>query len=360
MESSKFEIVQKAFKGVIKMKYFLGILIALTLTQWLYANEPVKVSDYQRCLLDRIDQASSDVSIGDLRIDCLREANISSESSVVAALPAKETSVIDERFARERDGIFNPFALTPHKPTYIGASLMSEANQAPYATAEHPEPADDHEMVFQISFKAPLWRNAMGSSGDLWMAYTAKSWWQLFNDEFSSPFRETNYEPEVFWQDSGNFSLFGWDLDAYRLGFVHQSNGQNVPRSRSWNRVYAHFGFSKGAWTLSLKPWYRIPEDDKKTPDATDGDDNPDIWRYMGYGEYGLSYRTSKSHLWSLMTRYNFHSDAKGAAALSWSFPLSDRFRGYAEIFSGYGDSMIDYNASITRFTLGIALTDNL
>ena len=131
------------------MKYFLGILIALTLTKWLYANEPVKVSDYQRCLLDRIDQASSDVSIGDLRIDCLREANISSESSVVAALPAKDTSVIDERFARERDGIFNPFALTPHKPTYIGASLMSEANQAPYATAEHPEPADDHEMVFQ-------------------------------------------------------------------------------------------------------------------------------------------------------------------------------------------------------------------
>ncbi len=330
--------------------------------QVVFAGDNSEISAYQSCLLTKMDLLGEEVTIGELRKDCVAETKSDDGYQVVAVTPSYETesSAIDEMLAREREGVFNPFALTPHKPTFIAASLMDEANQDPYATAEHPAPVEDYEMVFQVSFKAPVWRGAFGGSGDLWVGYTAKSWWQLFNKEFSSPFRETNYNPEIFWQTRSDVSLFGWDLDAYRLGFEHQSNGRNVPLSRSWNRVYAEFGFSKDDWTIALRPWYRLPEDSKESPGATKGDDNPDIWRYMGYGEYTLIYRAPHDHLWTLMTRYNFHSDPKGAAQLTWTFPLSDHFRGYVELFSGYGDSMIDYNESIARLSLGIALTDTL
>ena len=76
-----------------------------------------------------------EVTIGELRKDCAAEAKQSDEYQVVAASPSGETesSDIEDMLAREREGIFKPFALTPHKPTYITASLMDEANQELYA-----------------------------------------------------------------------------------------------------------------------------------------------------------------------------------------------------------------------------------
>ena len=37
-------------------------------------------------------------------------------------------------------------------------------------------------------------------------------------------------------------------------------------------------------WALCLvfKPWYRISESEKETPLDPRGDDNPDIYKYMG------------------------------------------------------------------------------
>ena len=69
------------------------------------------------------------------------------------------------------------------------------------------------------------------------------------------------------------------------LGFAHQSNGRTQPLSRSWNRVYANFVFEYEDLYFSVKPWYRIPERDKTDPLDARGDDNPDIHRYLGYGE---------------------------------------------------------------------------
>jgi len=343
------------------MRKFFNLLAVMSISFSAIAENTVEVTEYQRCLLRNLDEVSEETAVGELKGLCQRETKVYPGQTVVAALPSEEKTRIQERLAREREGVFNPFALTPHKPNYIMFSVMDEANQDPYVgLSDDPEPIDDTEMLFQVSFKAPIWQDVLGSSGDLFFAYTAKSSWQLFNDEISSPFRETNYEPEVFWQQETDREYMGWQFPGYRLGFVHQSNGRNIPLSRSWNRIYAQLGFDRGPWSLILKPWYRIPEDEKKFPDDTDGDDNPDMWKYMGYGEYTLSYRTNKQHLWSLMTRYNFNSDSKGATELTWSFPLTDRFRVYSQIFSGYGDTMIDYDESITRFSVGLALTDNL
>mgnify|MGYP000137801058 CR=1 FL=1 len=343
------------------MKASFSLIIIMLVSSMASANQDDN-STFNNCLLRKLDQVSDQLTIVELKALCHQESEMVVEQTVMSELPPVAESVgIANRVARERDGIFNPFALTPHRANYIMFSAVDEPNQAPYqGVVDGEEPVDDTEMIFQVSFKAPLWREAFGTEGDLFVAYTARSWWQLFNDDISSPFRETNYEPEVFWQRETDVSLFGWSMAGYRLGFVHQSNGRGLPLSRSWNRVYAHIGFDRGPWSIILKPWYRIPEDDKEFSTDTDGDDNPDLWNYMGYGEYSLLYTSEKKHVWSLLTRHNFRSEGKGAAEITWSFPLTKRFRGIAQVFSGYGDSLIDYDESITRFSIGIALTDNL
>jgi phospholipase A1/A2 len=120
---------------------------------------------------------------------------------------------------------------------------------------------------------------------------------------------------------------------------AHQSNGRGEDLSRSWNRVYAQFGFERGNLALMIRPWYRIPEN-------AETDDNPDIEDYLGHGDLLAVYRQGRN-VYSLLLRNNFKkSDNHGAVKLNWSFPLYGRLKGYVQYFNGYGESLIDYNHS--------------
>ena len=51
----------------------------------------------------------------------------------------------------------------------------------------------------------------------------------------------------------------------------------------------------------------------------------------------------------------------KGAVQLAWtSPPFLGPLRGYVQFFSGYGESLIDYNWKQTTIGAGIALSDGL
>ncbi len=239
-----------------------------------------------------------------------------------------------------------------HEPVYVlPGRWSSNPNERP-STPNLPEPAnpidlDSVEVKFQLSLKTKLIDNMISDNGDLWIGYTQQSNWQAYNSVESEPFRETNYAPEIFTSWRTGLDLpFGWRWQMLNLGFVHQSNGRTEPLSRSWNRVYAQFGFERGDWQLYLRPWWRVSE-------GSD-DDNPDIDEFLGHGDLRLLWRRGRHDL-GLTTRWAADEN-HGAVQLDWHYPLRGDLKAYLQLFHGYGETLIDYNHRQTTVGIGVSL----
>jgi phospholipase A1/A2 len=243
-------------------------------------------------------------------------------------------------------GVFN---FRPHQVNYLMLTRTAHPNNEPYRPfrrlADLTSDLAHSELVFQLGFKMKLVESAFDKPVDLWFGYTQNSFWQAGNHEASSPFRETNYQPELMAVTPLHFSVFGMNARFLNLGLVHQSNGQSSTLSRSWNRVYAQVGLERAGWTVLGRVWKRVNE-------AAADDDNRDIVDYMGRGDVVVTYRRNGND-YSALLRRNFSTE-RGAVQLSWAFPLAGHIKGYAHVFSGYGQSLIDYN--YYQNTVGIGL----
>lgn len=136
------------------------------------------------------------------------------------------------------------------------------------------------------------------------------------------------------------------------IGVNHQSNGRSNPLSRSWNRIVTQFAWEGKYSSLIFKPWVRISE-------SAEEDDNPDIEDYMGRGELLYAYGRGRHHI-SCRGRHSFRfgDDNRGSIQLDYAFQIWDNLKLHAQVFSGYGESMIDYNHKQTCFGFGISLTE--
>lgn len=185
--------------------------------------------------------------------------------------------------------------------------------------------------------------------GDLWFAYTQTSYWQAYSK--SSPFRETNYEPEFIYSYRTSFRLLGLQGRLLTLGLNHQSNGLADPLSRSWNRIVAGALFDQGDWALQVRGWWRIPESESD-------DDNPGIVDTVGRGEI-WGFWQHEDHTLGIMLRSNFDpTDPKGALRVDYSIPLGGPVKAYLQGFYGYGDGLIDYDHISARISIGLMLID--
>ena len=328
--------------------------------------------DLNRCAAE-IDNAKR-LACYDKLVGRTRQADVAvSPEPVPAERPSQSgfVSMMERLWDLEPESRKHSPPIKAHHPSYILlATYNNTPNRDTMLDVDPEARADSMEVKYQLSGKARIIPDGLlGKHFDLWLAYTQISFWQLYNSAFSSPFRDTNYEPEgiVTWRT--NYDLFDLGLLAGRiinLGFDHQSNGRARPLSRSWNRVYAEFGFEKvfnrtnreagrNEFNLFIKPWYRMPE-------VRTDDDNPDIDAYLGYGEIrGIYYL--KNHRFEVMLRNNLRLNKnRGAVQLDWSFPLPvrwlahDRISGYIQYFNGYGESLLDYNASSNRIGIGVML----
>ncbi len=260
-------------------------------------------------------------------------------------------SAIEERRKLEKKIAGNRFGIIPYKQNYLlPLTYNTTVNRDPYLTTNPDVDLSPTEVKFQFSFKTPLWERIVAGRGTLFGSYTQQSYWQAYNATNSSPFRETNYQPELFLAFDNDMPFLGVHNRMIVFGIEHQSNGRSEPLSRSWNRLYTLLAFEKGNLYFAIRPWYRLPE-------SRSSDDNPDIQKYMGHGEFYAVYTAGK-HRFGIMVRNNLRSDNRGAVQLDWSFPLHPKFDGYIQYFNGYGESLIDYDHTTNRIGLGIIIAN--
>jgi phospholipase A1/A2 len=241
-----------------------------------------------------------------------------------------------------------------HRRTYIlPAKWTSENNEQPQSPTQPagPVPVDltPIEAKFQLSLKLKAADDVFGSKADVWVGYTQQSYWQLYNGDLSRPFRETNYEPELFATIPMKWDFLGLKARMLNVGLVHQSNGRSNPLSRSWNRVYAQLGFERGSFSLLVRPWVRLHEESD--------DNNPDIISYANRGEIVAAWQRGERTL-ALTLRNSFSGSWRNYAQLDYSFPVFGNLSGYLQVTNGYGESLIDYNHNQTTIGVGVLVVD--
>lgn len=215
---------------------------------------------------------------------------------------------------------------------------------------------EDDQVKAQLSFKYDPFYAIFDNLG-LYLAYTQLMNWRLYDE--SSPFRDINFNPEVFWRLESNKNIFNnidlGPLDYFQLGiYEHKSNGKDGSKSRSMDRSYLQAQVSVGGTInvgMNLKVFVlyidRLEEE------------NRDIQQYIGSWEamVFLKHRRGENPGFiELYARFgagggpggfNFY---KGWQEYSVVFPsLFTRVQPYIQVFHGYGEFMLDYNVKRTE-----------
>lgn len=274
---------------------------------------------------------------------------------VVGKAPVPQDTHLSQRWdlAGQSSTLFAPRV---HKPVYLlPATWTNKVNLQPSSPSpDHSVPFDLDlsavEAKYQLSFKSKLDDQVLGTPVSLWAAYTQSSRWQVYNGAASRPFRETNYEPEIILAVPMNVPVAGWNLRVASLSLNHQSNGRSLPLSRSWNRVIGSLAAERGEWVAEFRPWLRLRENPAD-------DDNPDVQDYIGRGELLIS-RYWGDHAITFQARHSLKGGerSRGSAQVEWVFPMDGALHGFFQVFSGYGESLVDYNLRQTKVGLGVTI----
>jgi phospholipase A1 len=269
---------------------------------------------------------------------------------------ARAASALERRWELRPDLQRGTFNLLPYRPVYGLVHWASSANEQPSSpTRSFSERIDLNraEAKIQLSFKAKVVEDLLATDGDIWVGYTQVSYWQAGNSRYSSPFRETNYEPEAMFVYPLRASIGGLRFRMASVGISHQSNGRSEPLSRSWNRIVGELAAEWGAWSFHVRPWARVFES------SGEGNDNPDIEDFMGRAELAIV-RRARGQVLTLTARHSMRSGARshGSARLDWAFPIAGGLNAHLQAFTGYGQSLIDYNHRQTTLGVGISFFD--
>lgn len=271
-------------------------------------------------------------------------------SSIEAANKAVEqpdTTPVEDRQIKENVIPPNFFTINFYKPNYV---LPFYYTGSPYgriyegATPQN-ESIKNTEIKYQLSLKVPIWKNMFHSSSSIFLAYTQQSYWQAYNKY--AFFRETDYEPEIFLTNEIDFFHF----NALNFGVEHQSNGFGNNLERSWNRAYFEAVASLGDWMFSIKPWTVFQDNTYRRM-------NPDMAKYLGHGQLLVSYKFG-NQVFALQAHNLIEGGSRYATGeFTWSFPVTNYLNGYIDVFSGYGQSLIEYNHHTNSAGIGISFSN--
>ncbi|HXD05792.1 MAG TPA: phospholipase A [Burkholderiaceae bacterium] len=275
--------------------------------------------------------------------------------------PPETPSVLSRFWELDRADKRGVFNFTGYRPNFfLPVHVSTQMNTTPTS------PAPDHtatvgpyqrtEAKFQISLRTKVAQGLLLPDADLWVGYTQQSLWQLYNHQNSSPFRDTNYEPEVNYVVPVPRGLqvlpLGWRWRFGEFGFAHQSNGQSGALSRSWNRLFMGGGLENDDISFLVRYNHRVHE-------SSGTDDNPDLVDYRGATDLVLAWTPGRATA-SVTRRANLGDFSRGSWQLDWTYPVhadSPRaLRWYVQLFTGYGETLLDYNFKQTSLSAGLTL----
>ncbi|HSI25172.1 MAG TPA: phospholipase A [Methylotenera sp.] len=289
------------------------------------------------------------------------------EAAIAIKKTNKDLSYLERKWRLTSEGDWDISDFETYKANYLLVTNSSNVNNTPTSPSRPnigDRNLDSEDIKFQLSLKSEMLNNIplirdlpYVTSSRLWGAYTQQSYWQIFNAEASRPLRENNYEPELILSLGIDNEVDGIKKEyiprMLNLGVVHQSNGRDNPLSRSWNRVYLEGGFElTDRLSLLVRPWWRIPENKSD-------DDNPDIEKYMGYGDMTVRWETeNRDTAVSLLLRNNLRSDNKGFAQIDLQQRVFNNpyLKLHVLASTGYGETLLDYNRSQNVLGFGISL----
>ncbi len=286
-------------------------------------------------------------------------------ATIAIAKPSAALSYLERKWRLTSQGDWDVSDFETYKSNYLLVTGTNKTNDTPTTPTQNntlDRNLDDQDLKFQLSLKTEMMNNIpiirslpYVTSSRIWGAYTQQSYWQVFDAAASRPLRENNYEPEIILSLGIDNQVDGVKKNyiprMLNLGLVHQSNGRSNPISRSWNRLYLEGGWELNEQlSLMVRPWWRIPESQ---------DDNPDIEKYMGYGDVTVRWEDSKrKNAATLLLRNNLRSDNKGFAQIDLQRQVFNNpyLKLHLMFSTGYGASMLDYNHAQNIFGIGISL----
>ena len=226
-----------------------------------------------------------------------------------------------ERFSMHNENYFLPL--------YYQTKMFKSPYDKPYK---------NFEVKLQISAKASIAKDLFWGVG-AYFAYTQKSFFQMYSKSISSPFRSTDYNPELIIYKPFDFGLL------VRFGYRHLSNGDVGDMSRSMNLVALDLAYRISDFRATLKLWAYIDKDP------------PNIHRYIGYSDLILEYSfLERNHL--RLTLGNFihnYKKYKGNVKLEYRFDIR-HFGIFVQYFYGYGDNLNEYDMKKHAIGVGFAI----
>lgn len=213
-----------------------------------------------------------------------------------------------------------------------------------------------NQVTFKVSAKYEIF---YPSKLDLFLGYTQKSLWHLYDQ--SSPFYETNYNPEGFLLFENKNNIFN-DADFGFVDYIqlspisHLSNGRDGVDSRSTNMYYGEIQLSYGTkynigTNIKVNGYYDIAEE------------NEDYNDYKKYYEAIVFFKVRSKNVQyldkeTLQVRFSGTPWGKGFYEVTGSFRVVTSVfqpRFYIQYFDGYNEFMIDYNKKSRVVRAGLA-----
>lgn len=233
-----------------------------------------------------------------------------------------------------------------HRPTYFISGFDSHLG--------------GNQVKFDVSFKY-LFLDELTESNNLKMFifYRQLTFWDLWNAEKSRPIREHNYNPGVFFQFEKSYEVGNVKMRKIRLGFMHESNGEDETNTKTWDRAFLSFASQGGEthfWSVETELWLPLNYED----------DNPELVDNIGYGEMRiyLNPLVRDSHenlllsatLRTTSVRLNAYFSGFRLLGFEGGFVGSIKPSLVVEYFHGSGQSLELSSRSDRQFRVGIGL----